>query len=221
MARAESERGEVVVRRRTTMDGEPDGTLELRVNGVFVMDTSETSTERRLARACLDAVTSPARVLVGGLGLGYTLRELVVDPRVEQVVVAEIEPAVVDWMRAGVVPGADLLDDPRVWVVVGDVQRLVRHAPTASYDVLLLDVDNGPDFLVYDANAAVYAAPFLAECARLLAGGGALTVWSSTRSGALEAALREVFGGCHAEPVSVDLQGRSEQYWLLTSRMET
>jgi spermidine synthase len=226
VARAESERGEVVVRRRA---GGPDGSdlagageplLELRVNGVFVMDTAETGTERRLARACLDTVTRPARVLVGGLGLGYTLRELVADPRVEQVVVVEIEPAVAGWMRTGVLPGADLLDDPRVRVAVGDVRQLVRHETTASYDVLLLDVDNGPDFLVYDANAAVYTAPFLAECRRLLAPGGALTVWSSTRSGELEAALREVFGGCHTEPLPVDLQGRSEQYWLLTSRMD-
>ncbi|MPZ97680.1 MAG: hypothetical protein GEU96_22860, partial [Propionibacteriales bacterium] len=69
VARAESERGEVVVRRRA------DGALELRVNGVFVMDTAQTSSERLLARAVL-ADDGPDRLLVGGLGIGFTVREL-------------------------------------------------------------------------------------------------------------------------------------------------
>ena len=83
-----SERGEVVLRRR-----EHDGALELRVNGVFVMDTIETSSERELARATLAAVdpaTDALEVLVGGLGLGFTLAEVLTDPRVARVLVVEI-----------------------------------------------------------------------------------------------------------------------------------
>jgi spermidine synthase len=213
VARAETERGEVVVRRRT---GE---VLELRVNGVFVMDTAETGTERLLARATLEQVERPRRVLVGGLGLGFTVRELVADEGVEQVVVAEIEPAVVDWMRSGVLPGGDLVTDPRVQVQVGDVRAVVARAPSQGYDVVLLDVDNGPDFLVYDANAEVYGERFLAECRRVLDDHGALTVWSSTRSDALADALRTVFGTVEVTPFDVDLQGRAEQYWLFTSKM--
>jgi spermidine synthase len=213
VARAETERGEVVVRRRT---GE---VLELRVNGVFVMDTAETGTERLLARATLEQVERPRRVLVGGLGLGFTVRELVADEGVEQVVVAEIEPAVVDWMCAGVLPGGDLVTDPRVQVQVGDVRAVVARAPSQGYDVVLLDVDNGPDFLVYDANAEVYGERFLAECRRVLDDHGALSVWSSTRSDVLADALRTVFGTVEVTPFAVDLQGRAEQYWLFTSKM--
>jgi spermidine synthase len=221
VARAESERGEVVVRRRT--DG--DGVLELRVNVVFVMDTAETSSERLLARAVLQRVRRPRRILVGGLGLGYTVRELLADDRVERVVVAEIEPAVVGWMRAGVLPGTDVVTDRRVEVVTADVRGVVRQEHPGGYDVVLLDVDNGPDFLVYDANAALYAEPFLARCRRVLTGpgddgeGGALAVWSSTRSAGLEAAMRGVFRDCDVVPVPVDLQGRDERYWLFTGRM--
>jgi spermidine synthase len=213
VARAETERGEVVVRRRT------DEVLELRVNGVFVMDTAQTGTERLLARATLEQVERPRRVLVGGLGLGFTVRELVADEGVEQVVVAEIEPAVVDWMRAGVLPGGDLVTDPRVHVQVGDVRAAVARAPSQGYDVVLLDVDNGPDFLVYDANAEVYGERFLAECRRVLDDHGALTVWSSTRSDVLADALRTVFGTVEVTSFDVDLQGRTEQYWLFTSKM--
>lgn len=213
VARAHTERGEVVVRRHT------GGVLELRVNGVFVMDTAWTGTEQLLARATLEQVDRPRHVLVGGLGLGFTVRELLADERVEQVVVAEIEPAVVDWMRAGVLPGDDLLSDPRVQVHVADVRAVVARAPSQGYDVVLLDVDNGPDFLVYDANAEVYGERFLTECRRVLDGHGALTVWSSTRSDVLADAMRRVFGAVYTTPLAVDLQGRDERYWLFTSKM--
>jgi spermidine synthase len=216
VARARSERGEVVVRRS------PGGTLELRVNGVFVMDTAETGTERQLARATLGQVPRPRRVLVGGLGLGYTVRELLTDDRVEDVVVAEIEPDVVAWMRAGVLPNAEVLADPRVRVVVDDVRRVVdsgRAEPSRPYDVVLLDVDNGPDFLVYADNAAVYTPGFLVACRRVLDADGVLCTWSSTYSHDLAEAQRAAFGTVDAQSFAVDLQGRREHYWLFTSKM--
>lgn len=206
LARAVSERGELLLRRR------PDGALELWVNGVFVMDDAETSSEELLASAALDAVLRPARVLVGGLGLGYTVRALLADSRVESVLVAEIEPAVVQWMRDGLVPS--VLDDERVRVIVGDVRDVVLTQPLGSLDGLLLDVDNGPDFLVYNENSALYESDFLGECRLRLAPGGVLTVWSSSASAALEAVMREVFGGCEVRPVPVRLQGRAETYYV-------
>ena len=217
MARAESPRGEVVLRRPA--EGQDEDVLELRVNGVFVMDTAKTGTERRLARATLARVNHPQCILVGGLGLGFTLAELLADPGVQEVLVAEIEPAVVEWTRAGVLPGADQLAVRRVHVVVTDVRDLAGDMADGTYDAVLLDVDNGPDFLVHAANAALYEPGFLARCRELLTPGGALAVWSSTGSPGLEAAMRAVFGGCDVAPVAVDLQGRDERYWLFTSKM--
>ena len=81
IARAESPRGEIVLRERR--EENTPTVLELRVNGVFVMDTLETTTERALARAALALADRPARVLVGGLGLGFTLHEVLADARVE------------------------------------------------------------------------------------------------------------------------------------------
>lgn len=206
LARAVSERGELMLRRRE------DGALELRVNGVFVMDDAETSSEQLLASAALDAVLRPARVLVGGLGLGYTVRALLADERVESVLVAEIEPAVVQWMRDGLVPS--VLDDARVRVEVGDVRDVVLAQPFGSLDGLLLDVDNGPDFLVYNENSALYESAFLGECRQRLAPGGVLTVWSSSASDALAAAMTAAFGACEVKPVPVELQGRAETYFV-------
>jgi spermidine synthase len=199
--------GELVLRRRVG-----DGGLELRVNGVFVMDDVETSSEELVASAALDAVLRPARMLVGGLGLGYTVRALLLDQRVREVVVAEIEPAVVEWMRDGLVPS--VLDDPRVSVSVCDVRDVVVAQSAGSLDGILLDVDNGPDFLVYNKNSAIYRPDFLVECRLRLTPGGVLTVWSSSESAALRNAVREVFGACVVRPVPVRLQGRAETYYV-------
>ncbi|WBQ06904.1 spermidine synthase [Kribbella sp. CA-293567] len=176
------------------------------------MDDVETSSEELLASAALSSVLRPRRVLVGGLGLGYTVRALLADERVESVLVAEIEPAVVQWMRDGLVPS--VLEDERVRVAVGDVRDVVLGAAVGSLDALLLDVDNGPDFLVYNENSALYEASFLAECRQRLAPGGVLSVWSSSASGALEDAVRAVFGECVVRPVPVRLQGRAETYYV-------
>jgi spermidine synthase len=206
LARAVSERGELLLRRRD------DGAVELRVNGVFVMDDVETSSEELLASAALSLVLRPRRVLVGGLGLGYTVRALLTDQRVESVLVAEIEPAVVQWMRDGLVPS--VLEDPRVQVTVGDVRDVVLAQGPGTLDGVLLDVDNGPEFLVHNENSAIYSPDFLVECKRRLAAGGVLTVWSSSSSAALETVMREVFGACEIRPVPVRLQGRAETYYV-------
>lgn len=191
-----------------------DGATELRVNGVFVMDDRETSSERLLARHVLDL--GARDVLVGGLGLGHTLRELLGDPAVTRVVVAELHRQIVDWMRAGTVPGADLLADPRTEVVVDDVRRVVAAQPLSTLDAICLDVDNGPDFLVHEQNAALYTGDFVAACAARLCPDGHLAIWSMADSADVRTALSEHFDVVTVHPVPVDLQGRDEHYWVLT-----
>ncbi len=213
VARAESERGELVLRRRTEDDG--GSTLELRANGVFVMDTRETSSERALAREALARHQTPTTVLVGGLGLGFTLAAVLEDQRVRRVVVVEIEPALVGWLRDGTVPhGPALLADERVEVVVADVAHAIAAAGDAAYDVVLLDVDNGPGYLVHDANRALYGRHVLDETRRALRQRGLCVIWSAARDQDLDDQLREVFGDAEAAAYEVDLQGRAEHYWL-------
>jgi spermidine synthase len=134
------------------------------------------------------------------------------DERVREVLVAEIEPDLVQWMRDGLLPS--VLDDPRVDVVVGDVRDVVTEQPVGALDGILLDVDNGPDFLVYNENSTLYEAPFLTMCRDKLRRGGVLTVWSSSSSRALETAMRSVFGTVEVTPVPVRLQARDELYYV-------
>ena len=222
VARADSERGELVLReRRPGPDDESAGptVLELRANGVFVMDTAEHASERALADAALDAVGEPRRVLVAGLGLGFTLDRVLGDRRVEQVDVVEIEPALVEWMRDGTIRhGRRLLADSRVRVVVADIARALSEAGPATYDVVLLDVDNGPGQLVHEANRAIYDEPFLRAVHDRLSPGGALVVWSAARARQLVDTLRAVFGDVDERDHAVRLQDRDEHYWVYASR---
>ena len=219
VARAETERGELVLRERRE-PGSPTA-LELRANGVFVMDTFETSSEQALADAALELVEEPRQVLVGGLGLGYTMHRVLADRRVERCTVVEIEESLVSWMRDGTIPhGPGLLADERAHPVVADITVAIEEAADDTYDLVLLDVDNGPGYLVHDSNAAVYREPFLHHARRLLRPGGALVIWSADRSAELEETMRRVFGNAAATAYDVLLQTRDEQYWLHTSRVD-
>ena len=193
---------DVVLRRRD------DGAIELRVNGVFVMDDAESTSERRLAELVLER--GARDVVVGGLGLGYTTRALLADDRVRRVLVAELHPAVVT---------VNAIDDPRLNLVVGDVRDLIAKQPDASADAVLLDVDNGPDHLVHPGNAAVYGGSFVAECVRVLRPGGTLAVWSMDDSRSLRATLGAHLDTVTAERVPVRLQGRDEAYWVISGRV--
>jgi spermidine synthase len=223
VARAESERGEVVLRRRRVDDdvagAEHDGVLELRVDGVFVMDTLETATEQELARAALDRVAEPRDVLVGGLGLGFTVHEVLTDRRVQRLVVVEVEEALVGWMRDGTVPhGPSFLADARLQVVEADLQEAVQEASPGSFDLVLLDVDNGPGHLVHQGNSVLYRRPFLEELRAVLRDGGAVVVWSASEARELAETLEEVFGTVASLPLPVRLQDREERYWLYLAR---
>lgn len=221
VARAESPRGEVVLRERREPEAGANtpAVLELRVNGVFVMDTLETGSERGLAAAALRQVEHPRDVVIGGLGLGFTLHEVLADRRVEKVVVVEIEDALVQWMRDGTVPhGPSYLADERVTVMTADIRIAMAEATPGAHDLILLDVDNGPGFLVYDDNESLYQAEFLRQTRTALRPGGAVVIWSAAESPHLQAEMESVFGNAVAVPFDVALQSREEQYWIYLSR---
>lgn len=126
------------------------------------------------------AVTRAPRVLIGGLGMGFTLRTaLVAFGPAAAIDVAELVPEIVDWARG---PMAHLhqgtMDDPRVTIRVEDVGARIR-AGRGTYDAILLDVDNGPDGLSREGNDALYSHTGLADARAALRTGGVLAVWSS------------------------------------------
>ena len=240
LERVEGVLGELVLRERDT----PDGVLtDLVCNGVQVMDDADADSEVALAVAALDALAPPGapgtpgpgassgrpHVVVGGLGMAFTVAALLGDRRLGpggRVTVVEVEPAVVRWNEQGrFAATAGALDDPRVAVRVGDVADVLAamavaggaHDPgadDAGADVVLLDVDNGPGFLVAAANAALYAESGLALAAAALRPGGVLAVWSAQAAPELGAAMGRVVGPARVHAVEVEREGRPLRYWV-------
>ena len=125
-------------------------------------------------------------------------------------------------MRDGTVPhGPALLADERVEVVVADVARRHRGGRRASYDLVLLDVDNGPGYLVHDANAALYGrrSPRARPGARCDPAALCVDLVGRPRPGPARRDCAEVFGDAEATAYDVDLQDRAEQYWLHLARV--
>jgi spermidine synthase len=206
--------GELVLRHRRSADGRD--VYELIVDGVFAMDTVQVSSELRLASETLGRLHGSGwQILLGGLGLGYTLRELLADQRVAAVEVVELEPELVAWVRDGLVtPAAGLLDDDRVEVVIGDIADRLATQPSGRTDAIILDVDNGPDFLVHQSNSALYAEPALAAAVRALRPAGRLAIWSASASPELESRLRRVAGSVDVLSLPVHREGRDFDYVL-------
>ncbi|MEU2332822.1 spermidine synthase [Streptomyces sp. NPDC006654] len=178
--------GEVVLRRHGEL-------LQIIANGCFLMDTSDGRSERLLvdaARAALDGRAAPA-VLIGGLGVGFSLAHAARDPYWGRITVVEREPAVVGWHRAGPLSAlsADAFADPRTVIVEDDLVAYVNET-CDTFDALCLDIDNGPGWTVDMANEGLYSPAGLASCARVLRPGGVLAVWSAQPSAEFEETLR-------------------------------
>ena len=146
----------------------------------MLMSSTQHDSEEALAALALRRMPAAKRVLVGGLGLGYTLRAaLDLLPSDAEVVVAETSAALVRWNRTHL---ADLagrpIDDPRVRVVMGSAADRIAESDGA-YDVILLDVDNGPIALVHEFNQALYDEPGTRALLRALSPQGVLAVWSA------------------------------------------
>jgi spermidine synthase len=188
--------GELVLRG----DGEH---FEIISNGVFLMDTRAGASERLLVRAALDRLARPADVLIGGLGVGFSLAEALRSPHARRVTVVEREAAVIAWHAGPLCPYSEgALDDPRVRVAHADLLAWLR-APGEPYDAMCLDIDNGPEWTVSEGNAALYGPEGLDLLAGRLRPGGVLAVWSAAAVPAFEALLRERFTGVSARPVEV------------------
>jgi spermidine synthase len=191
--RVSTPRGELVLRRSGDQ-------LEIVSNGTFLMDTRGGTSERLLVSAAVARLDveahpelRPAHVLLGGLGVGFSLLAALADPLVQHVTVVEREPAVVGWHDGPLQPwSAGALDDPRVELVVADVREWLR-ATDDSYAAICLDVDNGPTWTVTDDNAQLYGSAGLTELGRHLLPAGVLAVWSAAAAPSFEARLMEQF----------------------------
>jgi spermidine synthase len=189
---------QLTIDRSTTPDGkeiilyERDGVFTIRVDGLELMSSRAHGSEEAMAALALAEVGAESpHILVGGLGMGFTLRA-VLDGlcATGRVTVAELLPEVVRWNRRylGHLAGRPL-DDDRVSLAVNDVANVMSSGKRA-FDAILLDVDNGPTALTDHRNAKLYRARGLEIARQSLRTGGVLVVWSASPDRPFERALR-------------------------------
>jgi spermidine synthase len=224
-----------VIARHTTPTGEiqlqqrplVDSTLafEIVADGVFLMASYNQASERALARQTLDALpasSSGFRLLVGGLGMGFTLQEALSSEYVAAVDVVEISAHIIEWNRTHFAPlNGQALSDPRVTLIQDDLGAVLdtTSQPGARYHAILVDVDNGPSWLARENNARLYTTAALQSWKELLTLGGCLAVWSAQHEPEFLARLRAVFG--QAEGISIETpseKGLVEQFVYLAQK---
>ena len=174
-----------------------------------LMNSRLSGSEEALARLSCERIRGrPApKMLIGGLGMGFTLRAALAELGDDaQITVAELVPAVVAWARGPMAPVfGGCLDDPRVAIRETDIGDLI-HSGKASWDAVLLDVDNGPEGLTRHGNDALYDLPGLSAAYAVLKPGGVLSVWSSGPDAGFTRRLRQA--GFSVEEVGTRARGK-------------
>ncbi len=200
--------GEVMTLRRKGAD------FEIRVGLYELMSSKNAGSERAMAKLAATRLGRAAgRVLIGGLGMGYTLRAMLDEAGPEtRLTVAELVPQVIAWNRG---PLADLaarpLGDPRVKVVLGDVADVIRSHP-GGFDIILMDVDNGPEAVMFDRNRPLYSVVGLSHLMAGLTPGGVLALWAADPSPDFERAAT----GLRLDRAEVDVAGIAHTIYLAT-----
>lgn len=192
------------------------------LGGNELMSSRVGGSEEALATMTCERLARPdAHLLIGGYGMGFTLRAAlgVLGPKA-RVTVVEIVPEIIDWARgpmAALTAGG--IDDPRTQIVLGDVGATISVA-TKTYDAILLDVDNGPDGLTRAANDGLYSAQGLARAKAALTPGGILAVWSAAPSAAFTRRLRDAGFAVEEATVRARRNGKGPTHviWLATAR---
>jgi spermidine synthase len=213
LERAAGVSGELVLRRHGRH-------LEIVSNGVFLISTENEASSRALVKAARPLLPPrPLDVLIGGLGFGHALDEALGLPGLRSLTVAELEPTVLEWYRRyGGAVAARAVGDPRVRLLVADV-GVVLAAASAAYDLVALDTDNGPDWLVREANAGLYDEAGLLRTRAALRAGGVAAFWLTGHNLAFRAALEKNLAEVTAAEAVDVVGGRHHTYVMYTGRV--
>jgi len=208
LERTRGRSGELVLRAR-------NGRLEVISNGTFLISTDNEASSRALVSAALPwLLAGPLCILIGGLGLGFALDEALALERAASVTVAELEPVVASWFaHYGGQRARRASADRRARIVIEDVCDVMRSAPEA-FDMICLDTDNGPQWLMREPNAALYDDEGIALAFSALKAGGLVVFWSPERYPRFEAALAARFPSVRAIGAVDVVDGRELEYTM-------
>ncbi|MCG6113990.1 MAG: spermidine synthase [Mesorhizobium sp.] len=224
--------GTLVLRRRQDL-AEGGDIYEIKLNDDFLMSSKFTASEEALARLALDELDMPElKIVVGGLGLGYTAATALKDPKVASMLVVDAMQPIIEWHEQGLLPlGKQLAPDPRCRFVHGDFFAMARSPetgfdpdhPASRFHAILLDIDHSPAHVLHPSNAALYTEDGLTTLSRHLLPGGVFALWSNDPADdAFVSMLEAVFGEAHAAPVTFHnpLQNRDALQTVYLARLK-
>ena len=202
--RSKTPNGEIQLQRRGDH-------YEIISNGTFLMATYNGMSERLLVKSAIAAASAPERVMIGGLGVGFSLAEALSYSYLQNVVVIEVERKVIEWNQTHLASYSNSgLEDPRTQVIEADLIQWI-HQSRERFDVICLDIDNGPDWTVTESNNELYKLDNLRVLSSLLAPKGAIAFWSAARAGEFSLKLKHIFNRVLEHPVP---QSRGEPDYI-------
>jgi spermidine synthase len=189
IAQQNTENGEVILRQGTAG-------YEIIVDGQFLMSSASGDSSVALVELGLGGLTgrNNLQVLIAGLGLGFSLKAALANAAVAKVTVVELEAPIIEWHRRDLIAGSSKsVNDPRTEVYHQDFLRFCDECQT-KFDLIAVDIDNGPDWLSHQTNSALYSGSYLHRLAEMLNREGILTLWSAAASLGLKQRLAGIFG---------------------------
>ncbi|MDI3535424.1 MAG: hypothetical protein PWQ82_1789 [Thermosediminibacterales bacterium] len=211
--RAKTPRGEIQLQKRGS-------DYEIIFNGIFIMATYNGRSEKNMIELALKHLEKgkPKRLLIGGLGAGFTLQAALEHNEVKSVDVVEVEKKIIDWNRSYFDTfNNNALEDPRINMIEADFKEYIINCRD-KYDLIAVDIDNGPDWVVMESNSSIYDVPFLQEIKQRLISGGLLAIWSATYNKKLFESLGEVFNNVEIERIEdKDLRNNLVNYYIYLS----
>lgn len=219
LAYEETPLGLLCLRRREILSQPGTLVTEVTLNHEFLMSSYLTASERALTELGLERVLGgeELRVLIGGLGLGYTAASALDSVMVNHVEVVEFLPQVISWLDSGLVPLAERLNaDERLEVTHGDIYERLSRPGEQEFELIAIDVDHSPEDVLGEQSQGFYSREGLTRAKSHLTKGGVLGVWSYDESSPLLANMKEVFGTVTVEKVTVmnDLINEEQTDWL-------
>ena len=189
---------------------------EMIMNGVFIMASYNYFSAEMLMRKSVEMVKSEdnLKVLIGGLGMGFTVKEACSFPGVAHIDVVEIEPAIAEWNRHYFAEfNRRCMEDERVHIVIDDFFHYVSSTEK-RYDIICMDIDNGPMLVVQESNQRVYQVDFFERIKQIMKPGASFGIWSSNYDADLFAGLERAFSNCRVEEVLEEHSNRQLTYYL-------
>lgn len=219
LAYEETPLGPICLRRRELLSQPGVIVTEVSLNHEFLMSSLYKDSEQALARIAIEMHGGDQlRVMIAGLGLGYTAFEALQSARVDHVEVVELLPQVIGWMKDGLIPLSEQLSsDPKLSVVQADAYAKLASVPESKYDLILIDVDHSPDDRLGAGDSITfYSSEGLESAKKHLNPGGVLGVWSYAENSPFADALRANFKTVRVEPITHQNELIDEEHtdWL-------